>query len=135
MHIIIGGAHNGKRTYVQQQLANTAHQWMNCEITENCFGDWHRTDLVVIEHIEKWLARTDLPEAQAIDHILSAVEGRNTLFILTDFGRGIVPMDAKQRALRDTCGRLYQQLFARADEVTRIWYGIPQTIKKRGERI
>lgn len=135
MHIIIGGAHNGKRAYVQQQLANTEHQWISCENTGNCFEGWHPAGIVVIEQIDCWLAQTDLPEAEAIEYILSAIKGRNVLFILTDFGRGIVPMDAKQRALRDTCGRLYQQLFARADQVTRVWYGLPQTIKKRGERI
>lgn len=135
MHIIIGGVHNGKRAYVQQHLANAEHQWISCGDISNGFGNWHPDRLVVIEQIESWLAQTDLPEAEAIEYILSAIEGRNVLFILTDFGRGIVPMDAKQRALRDTCGRLYQHLFARADEVTRIWYGIPQTIMKRGERI
>ena len=44
-------------------------------------------------------------------------------------------MDADQRKLRDACGRLYQRLIAEADEVTRIWYGIAQIIKKRGEII
>ena len=56
-----------------------------------------------------------------------------SVVILTDIGRGIVPIDARQRKLRDACGRLYQRLMAEADEVTRIWYGIAQTIKKRGE--
>ena len=37
--------------------------------------------------------------------------------------------------LRDTCGRLYQRLLAEADEVTQIWYGIPEKLKKRGEFI
>ncbi|WHT48370.1 bifunctional adenosylcobinamide kinase/adenosylcobinamide-phosphate guanylyltransferase [Sporosarcina thermotolerans] len=74
-----------------------------------------------------------MSEETSIQKIVEAVEGRDVIFILTDIGRGIVPMDALQRALRDACGRLYQQLIAQADEVTRIWYGLPQTLKKRGE--
>lgn len=49
--------------------------------------------------------------------------------IATEIGRGIVPMEASMRKLRDDVGRFYQQLFAVAESVTRIWYGIPQTIK------
>ena len=74
-------------------------------------------------------------ESEATEFILKAIEGKDVIFILTDIGRGIVPMDAEQRALRDACGRLYQQLIAQADEVTRIWYGLAQTLKKRGEII
>ena len=42
-------------------------------------------------------------------------------------------MDADQRKLRDMTGRLYQRLFAEADEVTRIWYGLAKSLKKRGD--
>ena len=44
-------------------------------------------------------------------------------------GRGVVPMDKQARLLRDTCGRLYQALFAEAEQVVRIWYGIGEQIK------
>ena len=53
--------------------------------------------------------------------------------IATEIGRGIVPMDANMRKLRDDVGRFYQQLFSTADRVTRIWYGISQTIKGDGQ--
>jgi len=91
------------------------------------------TDAIIIGGIEGWLADTDLPEEQAIEKILESVRGRDVVFILTEIGRGIVPIDAEQRKLRDVCGRLYQRLFLEADEVTRIWYGIAQIVKKRGE--
>jgi len=90
---------------------------------------------IVISGIEEWLAGTDLSEAAAIDYVLTAVAGRDVIVVLTDIGRGIVPIDAQQRKLRDACGRLYQRLMAEADEVTRIWYGVAQTLKKRGEVI
>ncbi|MCM3744209.1 bifunctional adenosylcobinamide kinase/adenosylcobinamide-phosphate guanylyltransferase [Sporosarcina luteola] len=132
MHVIIGGAHNGKREYVKRMLANVQLHWVNCSAgdLEIPFGT-----TVVIERIEQWLVRTELPEAEAVELILNEIEGKDVIFILTDIGRGIVPMDADQRELRDACGRLYQRLIAQADEVTRIWYGLAHTLKKRGEII
>jgi len=89
----------------------------------------------VIAGVEKWLAETNLSEQAAIDYVMSCItKDRQTVFILTDIGRGIVPIDPDQRKLRDACGRLYQQLMAEADEVTRIWYGLAKTLKKRGEQ-
>jgi len=49
--------------------------------------------------------------------------------IVTDMGRGVVPMEKQARLLRDTCGRLYQALFAEAEQVVRIWYGIGEQLK------
>jgi adenosylcobinamide kinase/adenosylcobinamide-phosphate guanylyltransferase len=137
LHIIIGGAHNGKRDYVTRMVEGREVEWFE-GVMPSCVGDSHSYNLgtiqtVVIAGIEKWLAKTDLPEVEAIDYVLETVMGRDTIIILTDIGRGIVPMDAQQRQLRDTCGRLYQRLIAEADEVTRIWYGLAQNLKRRGE--
>ncbi|EMF47345.1 hypothetical protein B481_0926 [Planococcus halocryophilus Or1] len=40
-----------------------------------------------------------------------------------------MPTERIERELRDLVGRLYQLLFTEAQQITRIWYGIPQTIK------
>lgn len=129
MHIIIGGACNGKRDYVRTMLAGREAEWFEGVIPEHL----DRCQLLVVAGIEKWLAETKLSEADAIDYVLAAVAGRDVIVVLTDIGRGIVPIDAQQRKLRDACGRLYQRLTAEADEVTRIWYGIAKTLKRRGE--
>ena len=130
MHVIIGGAHNGKRDFVKRLLEDVQYQWVNFSADDLEITSGNK---VVIDRIEHWLAQTELPEADAVEFILKMVEGKDVIFILTDIGRGIVPMDAEQRKLRDACGRLYQRLIAEADEVTRIWYGLAQTLKKRGE--
>ena len=109
MRIVIGGAHNGKRNYVKRLLADEQYQWVdisvgNFELPSGC--------KVVVDNTEQWLAQTELPESEAVEFILKAIEGKDVIFVLTDIGRGIVPMDAEQRALRDACGRLYQQLIA-----------------------
>ncbi|CAM3136622.1 bifunctional adenosylcobinamide kinase/adenosylcobinamide-phosphate guanylyltransferase [Filibacter tadaridae] len=131
MHIYIGGAHNGKRHYVRTKFAHEKLAWFDGELPET---DTFINHKIVIAGLENWLAQTDLDEQQAIEHIMRVQKDRSVIIILTDIGRGIVPMDADQRKLRDTCGRLYQRLIAEADEVTRIWYGLAQTVKKRGEK-
>ncbi|MCM3636442.1 bifunctional adenosylcobinamide kinase/adenosylcobinamide-phosphate guanylyltransferase [Sporosarcina luteola] len=130
MHVFIGGAYNGKRDYVIGLLTDVPHHWVDCSAGELEIPSGSK---VVIDRIEHWLAQTQLPEADAVELILNEIEGKDVIFILTDIGRGIVPMDAEQRKLRDACGRLYQRFIAEADEVTRIWYGLAQTLKKRGE--
>ncbi len=139
MHVYIGGAHNGKRDYVKKWLAEQGEenvQWIEGNCLEDSFiVDMEAIQTTVIAGVEKWLAETDLSEQAAIDYVMDCiVKDRQTVFILTDIGRGIVPMDAGQRKLRDVCGRLYQRLMAEADEVTRIWYGLAKTLKKRGEQ-
>ena len=130
MRVIIGGAHNGKRAYVKTLLfdqENSDVQWFEGELPSP------GSEKIVVAGLEKWLAKADLSEEDAIAHVIKSVENRDTILILTDIGRGIVPVDVEQRKLRDICGRLYQRLLAEADDVTRIWYGIAQNIKK-GEK-
>jgi len=131
MHIYIGGAYNGKRAYVLKVLENKNVQWFEGELPNKANPD----QCIVVAGLENWLLQTNLPEQEAIDLIVDSVKGRNTYLILTDMNRGIVPMDAEQRNLRDVCGRLYQRLILEADEVTRIWYGIAQNLKKRGDLV
>lgn len=129
MRVFIGGAHNGKRDYVRKLLQDEKKtvQWFDGVLPGPGSGE------VVVAGIEKWLAQCGLEEKEAIQHVMNAVAQRKALLILTDIGRGIVPIDAEQRKLRDVCGRLYQQLIAEAEEVTQIWYGIAQQLKKRGD--
>lgn len=130
MHVIIGGAHNGKRAYVKKLLEEQGNgdvQWFEGELPKP------GSESVVFAGIEKWIEQCGLGEQEAIARVMKSVKNRDVIFILTDIGRGIVPIEASQRELRDVCGRLYQRLLDEADEVTRIWYGIAKTIKKRGE--
>lgn len=130
MRIYIGGAHNGKRSYVKDLLVAEGKvnvQWIEGELPPT------GTTPIVIAGIERWLEKTVLSEDEAVAHVLKACANREVEFIVTEIGRGIVPIEASERNLRDVCGRLYQRLFSEADEVTRMWYGIPQLIK--GEKI
>lgn len=131
MHIYLGGAHNGKRAFVRNLLLNEDVEWFEDELPDK--GVRSSNKKIVSAGIENWLAKSELSEEQAIEIVMDCLNNKETIVILTDIGRGIVPMDAAERRLRDVCGRLNQKLVAQAEEVTRIWYGIPQKLSKRGE--
>lgn len=124
MRIIIGGVYNGKRAYVKERLVGgEAFTWFAGELPTGTVEN------VVVTDLDKWLMQFEGNEETASQMVMNALENRNSIVILTDMSRGIVPIDAKDRALRDACGRLYQKLIAQAEEVIQIWYGIPKKIK------
>jgi adenosylcobinamide kinase/adenosylcobinamide-phosphate guanylyltransferase len=91
MHVIIGGAHNGKRAFVRKLLSEEDISWYEGEIPAP------GNDAVVLAGLESWLAQCELSEEKATDFIVKAVENRRAIVILTDISRGIVPMDANLR--------------------------------------
>lgn len=125
MHVYIGGAYNGKTDYVKEQVAQSGRvmAWYDGSLPP--VG----TDPVVVNNVHEWLAQFEGTEEEAIALWLERLANRESIVILTDIGRGIVPMDAKDRAFRDKCGRLYQGFIAQAENVTQIWYGIAKNIK------
>ena len=132
MHVIIGGAYNGKRKYVLERLGGRPYEIYEGEIP---VGTFSKREHVVIAGFEKlvlsYQGHDELEVAELIVHRLKQLQQQtNVICICNDVGRGIVPMEKEQRFLRDACGRVYQRLFEEADAVTRVWYGIPEVIKK-----
>lgn len=130
MHVFIGGAYNGKTDYVMTLLEDQEAVLVDGYLPESV----PECDVLVIKGLEKWLVTQNLEEDEALVNAmltrLQALEENRTLYIIvTDMGRGVVPMEKQARLLRDTCGRLYQALFAKAELVIRIWYGIAEQIK------
>ena len=127
MHIIIGGAFNGKRAYVNQLIDAT---WYERELPEKVAGNIVLANIegILQEHLEEEEEQVASDIAEKI-RLLDA-QSDELVVILTDMGRGVVPLEKEQRQLRDTCGRLYQLLFKEATTITRIWYGIPEILKK-----
>lgn len=130
MHVFIGGAYNGKTDYVMTLLGDQEVVLVDGYLPKSI----PVCDVLVIKGLEKWLVTQNLEEDENLVKTmltrLQALEENRTLYIVvTDMGRGVVPMEKQARLLRDTCGRLYQALFAKAERVVRIWYGIAEQIK------
>ncbi|MBT2570876.1 bifunctional adenosylcobinamide kinase/adenosylcobinamide-phosphate guanylyltransferase [Planococcus sp. ISL-110] len=130
MHIVFGGAFNGKRQYVKEQLEDQEVDWNEGQLPEQKAAE----ALVVIGGLEHWVRRQleqGFLEQQLMEQVKKAIDcgQAQQTWILTDLNRGIVPTERIEREMRDVLGRLYQCLFAEAGSITRIWYGIPQKIK------
>ncbi|KGR91563.1 adenosylcobinamide kinase [Ureibacillus massiliensis 4400831 = CIP 108448 = CCUG 49529] len=134
MKAIIGGAYNGKRKYVEDLLKK---QQISYELFEGYIPDkvnFVNNGYFVIYNFEQMVLNyIELDEETIVDQLFQKIKAldtqSNVICICTDFGRGIVPIDKKERKVRDTCGRLYQKLFQESNSVIRIWYGIPQILK------
>ncbi|MER2261348.1 MAG: bifunctional adenosylcobinamide kinase/adenosylcobinamide-phosphate guanylyltransferase [Psychrobacillus sp.] len=124
MHVIFGGAFNGKRAFVEKKLVGCQVQWIMAEegipllLPDKEVLVIMGTENLQEDKLNRWL-----------DQLKQWNMEKEIYVIATEIGRGIVPMEASMRKLRDDVGRFYQQLFEVAESVTRIWYGIPQTIK------
>lgn len=134
MRSVIGGAYNGKRTFVEQWLFQSQIQQIHTFEGEIPDPRFTKDDYVVIGNFEKMVVHyPQLNEDEIVEVMMEKLnrldEQANLICICTDIGRGIVPLRKEERKLRDTCGRLYQHLFAKSEKVIRIWYGIPQMLK------
>ena len=131
MHIIIGGAYNGKLAYVEQLLNDEQVSFYHGKLpTDNAHGE-----VAVMTNFEAisqpFLQMDEMAAATLIfeEIMQSSVQFKQLYIVATDIGRGIVPIDATQRKQRDVLGRLYQMLFKESETITRVWYGIPQKLK------
>lgn len=130
MHVFIGGAYSGKTDYVMNLLADQKVELVDGYVPD----DTPSCDVLVIKNLENWLVTQNLEDDEVIVRTiltrLKTLEENCALYIIvTDMGRGVVPMEKQARLLRDTCGRFYQALFAEAEHVVHIWYGIGEQIK------
>lgn len=130
MHIVLGGAHNGKRALVRDYLARNGltSTWLSDSI-EN----WdQKTDVLVINSIPQALFPLTREERiKWLDHYI--LKDTMVIWIIEDVSRGIVPMEKNQRVYRDECGRITQLLVERAMSVTQVWYGLVET--RKGESL
>lgn len=130
MHIVFGGAFNGKRQYVKNLIQNEKASWYEGVLPQAIVDD----SIMVIAGVEHWVKKEleqGLTEQQIVEQIKETLyyNSSQQIWVLTDLNRGIVPTERIEREMRDLVGRLYQFLFTEAQQITRIWYGIPQTIK------
>ena len=128
MHIVFGGAYNGKRQYVLTQLASEPYEEYRGEIpSEACntviISDFEQLVMTYRQMDELEVAKTIVARIQALSKQVKVI------CICNDIGRGIVPIDRDERFIRDACGRVYQALFQEAESIVRVWYGIAERIK------
>ena len=145
MHVVTGGAYNGKAAWVKEYYKldqKKNFQWFNAyedkplpKSLENHNG------MIVFEGIEQWVYQwmkgKGLEEARKYGRYLieewveweEKDKGNHLIVLCTDISKGIVPMDADMRKWRDLTGWFYQDLVNGSKQVHLIWYGIAKQIK------
>lgn len=120
MILIIGGISQGK-----EKFAKTFDHASFCNADEHQ-NDFYNFDIIL--EIDKLVSKM-LSDGQwdIKSFNLDKLEGK--IITGNEVGLGIVPIDKKERQLRDEVGFLYQELVKRATKVYRVWNGIPMLIK------
>lgn len=121
MILITGGCCQGKLDYARARF----------QLTDDdiCVGglDFSRKCLAYIDRWALECVRRGGEPVEAFQADLAA--WRESVVISTDISCGVVPADPALRAWREACGRMNGYLAARADEVWRLFCGIPQRLK------
>ena len=126
MTLIFGGAYQGKLDYALERFGLTLNEVHTCgdEDVTLC------TNKPIIYGFENWLLALvreghDVPTA--VTEALPSLADR--VVLVTDISAGVVPLDATLRAWREEVGRATVRLAQQADDVIRMFVGIPTKIK------
>ena len=116
MHLIIGGAYQGKFTWVTETYHIALGDVLDLAQHDPAPGYRCYTHLEALtrrdEHPERWLPALE-----------------SAVVIAREIGGGIVPLDPAERAWRERHGAMLQTLAARAERVTRVFCGLTEELK------
>lgn len=111
MTFVTGPLYSGKKDYVRQRFG-----WSEQELA--CHAVWD--------------VQQQAAQAQDLDALCEKLAAFDVV-IATEVGGGIVPVDKDERAAREAAGRLACLLAQRAEQVVRVFCGIPTILK--GEQV
>ena len=122
MHLIFGGAYQGKTQAAAAKYDLKEHEIFTCE------GIPLDPDARCIRHLERFAKACVEAGLDAREEFLRQ-SPKADILIADDISCGIVPLDDKERAWREASGRLLSFLAKRADTVTRVFCGLPLEVK------
>ena len=126
MILITGGSYQGRLDYARERFGLTDGDVFVCtEQTEAPALD--RRCIAYIDRFALNRVRAGADPCAFFRKNASRLADR--ILIATDVSCGVVPVDAVLRAWREACGRMNNALAAQADEVWRLFCGLPQRLK------
>ena len=133
MHVVIGGAYSGKRQYVRGNWP--LFQFISAYEGKD-FNETVTEDIVVYEGFDIWVNQL-LDRGKTNDEIVawfrewlgSLQSPENTVLIMLEIGKGIVPIEEQNRRLRDVIGWIQQEAVKQADTVINVWHGLARQLK------
>lgn len=124
MHLIIGGAYQGKLTFAKKEYGFTEEQIFFCtqegiDFSKPC-----------ITHLEEYTygcaQRQEDPRQYFEEH---REEWKDAVLICRDISCGVVPLEKQDRMWRETTGDLCQYLAGKAEKVSKLFCGLEQRLK------
>ena len=134
MHLIFGGAYQGKRDYAKERYGLRDEEIYTCiadggnGLPEAAVIDFSGKAVDCLEEFVLGCVRCGIEAADYLKQYRE--EWKHSVIICTDISSGVVPIDKELRAWREMVGRTMMYLGKEAEEVTRMFCGIPQKIKK-----
>lgn len=126
MKLIVGGAFQGKKDYVIQQLGLSIEEMRDGAKAsyEDIFS------CRCLYHFHEWIGKR-LKEDRDMTNLAEELARRNPDLVLVsnELGYGVVPIDAFDRKYRETTGRVCTKIAETASQVVRVTCGIGMVIK------
>ena len=124
MHLIIGGAYQGKLDFALEHFGLCREQVFTCSDTNIDFSK------PCIDKIEEFTYACVLENRDAIACFRENREKwADSVLIFQDMSCGVVPLGADMRKWRNENGQLCQYLAREAESVHRIFCGLEQRLK------
>ncbi len=132
MRLIFGGAYQGKLDYAKEKYDLTDGDLFFCSAEKNDdpagpYIDFSGKAVCRLEEFILCCVRSGTEAKAYLEAHRS--EWKDMIFICTDISSGVVPFEKETRAWREMVGRTLVYLGKEAEEVTRIFCGLPQKIK------
>ena len=124
MHLMIGGAYQGKLTLAKKMYQLSDEQICDCR--ENTID----LSYPCVAHIEEFTYKCVLENVDPIAYFAERKEcWKDSVLICRDISCGVVPIDATERKWREVNGKLCQYLSKEAEKVSRVFCGLEQRLK------
>ncbi len=130
MKMVIGGAFQGKTHYAARAFSLAEDDFIDGAKCST--KDLYRCRAV--KHFHEYIRRMVSDGIDLSDFAAELIEKNPDIVIVTnELGYGVVPMDAMDRKVRETDGRICEALAAFSNEVHRVSCGLGIVIKKTAE--
>lgn len=133
MHLIFGGAYQGKLDYAKEHYQLKEEDVYFCsseEMDDKTLIPEIEFSKRVINKLEEFVLCCVRSGVETKDYLEEhRNEWKDSIMICTDISAGVVPCEKELRAWREMVGRTLMYLGKEAEEITRIFCGIPQKIK------
>lgn len=128
MHFIFGGRGMGMLDYAKRLIADP----VVCDLALD--GEENIRSANILVNVHLLVKRKVEGGKDAVSYFRQILPSLHDKIIIGDeVGSGVVPVEPFEREWRDETGRVYQLLAAQAEDVTRLWAGLPQILKRKGQ--